>query len=343
MATPQRFNDNTSESKLSALENDQDEYLVGAYTYPLNLQQLPNAMLFNINVQDVSLDAKNAKDNGGAARDSRSTAQKLQAGQILGTTVADNTFGTGLKATLNRKTTRIKQSVALYTPETIVYDSTQQYSTPSMLDTLGPAGVALTQIAAGQAGNAGMAGKLLGAAGIGSLLSGVEGTLGKLAGKVASINDSSTKTLLTAATGYALNPLIEVLYNSPTLRTFAFDFVFAPKSQQEADQVWNIIYTFRRYHAPGYTAAGSQGLAGAVFAPPAEWDITFLRQDQGGSFVENINLPKINTCVLTDINTNYTPENQFVTFQDGMPVHITMRLAFTEVGVITQSEIDRGF
>ena len=69
--------------------------------------------------------------------------------------------------------------------------------------------------------------------------------------------------------------------------------------------------------------------------PPSEFDISF--QYNGN---ENVNIPKISTCVLTQIDTDYAPGG-FAAYEvpgemdprlgrTGMPVAIRLTLGFTE-------------
>jgi hypothetical protein len=44
-------------------------------------------------------------------------------------------------------------------------------------------------------------------------------------------------SFLFAASGLARNPMMEVLYSSPQLRTFRFDFMFYPREESEATEV----------------------------------------------------------------------------------------------------------
>ena len=49
------------------------------------------------------------------------------------------------------------------------------------------------------------------------------------------------------------------------------------------------------------------------------------------------------SCVLTDVQVDYAPSGGYVTFEDGMPVQIRMRLVFMELHVITREMIDKGY
>ena len=315
---------------------DQDPFGVDTYTYPMNINTLAHAMLFNINVSDKSTYVSGTSSTNEAlatSGTSQSRSQQLRNGQILG---LEATLG-GKKIGTQRKTKRIQKSVALYTPETIVFDQNQQYNTPELTPLVGDIASRVVGGAIGLmegiASHFGGLGAITGMVIGGTAGAGV-GALTNPTGEVATIGQ--------IATGYAINPVIEVLYGHPELRQFQFDFNFAPESRVEATNIFNIIQTFRMFSAPEFVGTG-KGISGAFFIPPAEWDITFLRQDTTGSFIQNTNIPTISTCVLTTINVNYTPDGQWITLVDGFPAHIQMRLSFMEIDIMTADRIDAGF
>lgn len=338
----------------------QNEYKFSSFNYPLKIENLSHAMLFNINVQDGRIANRTGDLTSGREQISegefqitQSRQQRIQKetrGILSGVPVIGDT-----RIGLTRYTKRIKRAISLYVPETLVFDDSQEYKTPSLTKEFGLAGAAIASAAsenprtAAALGIAGIVGALLFPQTGRAIVSGL-GLLNKA-------QKEATQTLSTAASimGFAVNPVIEVLYSSPKLRKFRFDFVFAPTSQQEADMVWQIIYEFRRHAAPEILAAGT------LFLPPSEFEITFLRKTMtesstvasqiggqiggsgsSGSFVENTNMPRISTCVLTDITTDYSPQ-AFVTFRDGMPVQIRMTLQFLEMDILTRESIDRGY
>jgi len=59
--------------------------------------------------------------------------------------------------------------------------------------------------------------------------------------------------------------------------------------------------------------------------------------------VENTNIPRMSTCVLENVQTDYASAGTFATFEDGMPIQIRMRLVFQELNIITRDAVDRGY
>jgi hypothetical protein len=62
-----------------------------------------------------------------------------------------------------------------------------------------------------------------------------------------------------------------------------------------------------------------------------------------------MNLPRHTSCVLTDCNVNYTPNNQFSTFAStngapgGAATQIQLSLTFKELAILTKDQILDGF
>jgi hypothetical protein len=140
------------------------------------------------------------------------------------------------------------------------------------------------------------------------------------------------KILFTAGSGGKVeNPMKEILYSSPDFRSFRFDFLMMPRSEREALEVQEIIDLLRFHQAPEIV----RNSGGFFMFPPSEFDISFEYNGQ-----ENVNIPKISTCVLTQIDTDYAPggfaayevegETEPATGRTGMPVAIRLSLSFTE-------------
>jgi hypothetical protein len=142
------------------------------------------------------------------------------------------------------------------------------------------------------------------------------------------------KTIFAAATGTVVNPMMEILYSSPTPRNFQFDFQFNPRDEKEAKEVQDIIDSIRFFQAPEI----KEGSGGFFLIPPAEFDISFYYNGQ-----INPNIPPVSTCVLTNVNVNYAPSgfsayevpNQKASIGGtGMPVSIIMQLSFMETEMV---------
>ena len=139
------------------------------------------------------------------------------------------------------------------------------------------------------------------------------------------------------AFGQADNPYMEVLFDKMELRTFSYQFTFAPKNKQETEDVQKIIALFRFHMSP--ELKGSQN---RFLTLPSEFDIHYMYQDQSGQASENDFYNKIATCVCTGCEVNYTPDG-VKSFEGGAPTKITMTVSFQETELLTKERVNLGF
>lgn len=140
-------------------------------------------------------------------------------------------------------------------------------------------------------------------------------------------------SFLSASTGMAANPKKEQVFKGVDFRTFSFEYVFAPRSKNEAQEVYNIINTFKLHMHPEFKDAN-----GYLFLYPSEFDIVYYQGRE-----ENMNLPRHTSAVLVEMSVNYTPNSAFNTFDDGSATQINVTLVFKELAILTKAEILDGF
>jgi len=223
-----------------------------------------------------------------------------------------------------RSVRRITDTIALYMPDTLNFDYNQSYSE------LRPGEQLEGKILSA---GSGIAETLKAGGSIETVKANLAKTLSPFAFKAltSSFGDVG-KILFTAGTGGAVsNPMLELIYASPSFREFRFDFILYPRSQREAVEVNNILNRLRFHQAPELV----KNTGGAFLYPPSEFDISFYYNGQ-----INPNIPRISTCVLTGIQTDYAP-NGFAAYEvpgqnkagfggTGMPVAIRLSLSFKE-------------
>jgi hypothetical protein len=231
---------------------------------------------------------------------------------------------TALQSGKLRTIRRTKTAIALYMPDTLNFTYNQSYSDLATFDQLGMLG---TAAAAGVSlvdsktspGQLNLSSFLLQTL---KQQSGVAGTIGQVG---------------LAALGFASNPGLELLYTSPSFRSFRFDFMFYPRDEVESFEVKTIIDTLKFHQAPEITTGTGQ----RFLVPPSEFDIKFYYNG-----TENPNIPKISTCVLEQIDVDYAP-NGFSAYEvpgenipspgkTGSPVAIRLSLQFKETQIITK-------
>lgn len=133
--------------------------------------------------------------------------------------------------------------------------------------------------------------------------------------------------ILARGTGEILNPNTEVLFNGVILRNFNFSFKMSPRNDKEAEQIKEIIKTFK-YHSAAKLGSGQNGnekLETFIRTP----DIFELRYKKGNE--DHPFLHKFKQCFLETVNVDYTGDGVYSTFHDGTPVSIQMDLKFKEI------------
>jgi hypothetical protein len=137
---------------------------------------------------------------------------------------------------------------------------------------------------------------------------------------------------ISAATGLAANPRKEQVFKGVDFRTFQFDYQFFPRSMEEAENVMRIINEFKFHMHPEFKDNNN-----FLYIYPSEFDISYF---QGGQ--ENLNLHRHTSCVLTEMNINYTPNGTFTTFPNGMPTQINVTMNFRELALLTKQKVRDG-
>ena len=241
---------------------------------------------------------------------------------------------TGIAAAANT-TTRVTDSIAIYLPPNVQDSTSAGYNDMQT----GMVGYALTG-GMGVLGDIGSrdieaaARKLAG--GLGSFLR--EAATKLAAGVVESITESEGAVQgFNRLFGQANNPYLEVLFDSMALRTFTYNFTFAPRNQAETDEAQRIIQVFRFHMAPEV-----QGGQSRFLTLPSEFDIHYMYQSKTGIASENDYYNRIGTCVLQNCDVNYTP-GAVKSFKDGAPTKITMSLTFKETDALTKDRIAEGY
>ena len=255
-------------------------------------------------------------------------------GNFLGGTqgfISGSEYRPALDVRTIRRTT---DTIALYMPDTLNFTHNQGYSDVKMGGGMfGVAGAAL-QAAQGATTIEDFISKI-GNNASPFLLKGLSSFLGE-----------KGATAFAGAFGFVTNPALEVLYSSPALRSFRFDFMFYPRSKRESIEVQNILDRLRFHQAPELLGSQNVGGVGGFFmVPPSEFDIKFYYNG-----LENPNIPKISTCALETIDIDYAP-NGFSAYEvpsgqyaerggTGMPVGIRLSLQFKELEMLTKSNFD---
>ena len=145
----------------------------------------------------------------------------------------------------------------------------------------------------------------------------------------------TTNQLLSRESGEILNPNMELLFNDVTVRNFRFSFKFTPRNPKEAEQVKLIIRAFKRNMAP-QAQGGISGAGNFFLRAPNVFKLRYRSGNKDHPF-----LNKFKQCFLTDVQTTYTGEGVYSTYDDGTPVSIILDLSFKEIQPIYDLDYDK--
>jgi len=234
----------------------------------------------------------------------------------------------------NRKIKRIKETVALYLPDTLTFDYRQGYSDVSMYE--GKTGLGAVAASAvkemsgynGYQNSAEMISKIAGK------------NLSPFISRALSSIGGAGKVVASTVLGGVENPMLELLYTNPEFRTFGFDFMFYPRSVAESEEVHRIINCFKFHSSPEI----KPGSAGFFLVPPSVFNIEFYYNGE-----INPNLPTISDCVCTSVSVDYAPSGSGWSAYEipgpsvkptvggnGAPFSIRLSLAFKETIILTK-------
>ena len=232
---------------------------------------------------------------------------------------------------LYNSTRRISDSVSMYLPSNIEDTTTAAYNDSAT----GIVGFLAASGELGKATDRASMARLIGGTikGLGSdITAKAVGAIGDVFGA-----QGTEQLIKKAFGGNADNPYMEVLFDAMQLRTFTYNFQFAPRSEEEAIEVQKIIQLFRFHMAPELRPGANRYLG-----LPSQFDIHYMYLTKEGVASENNFYNKIATCVLQDCKINYTPDG-VKSFADGGPVQTTMALTFKETELLTKDKIAKGF
>jgi len=134
--------------------------------------------------------------------------------------------------------------------------------------------------------------------------------------------------------GRSINPNQELVFKSVPFRTFSFPYEFAPKNEQEKEDVQKILSMFKFHMMPEKAGEG-------YLTAPAQFQITYMYRDGA-----NMYIPKISRCALESMSVDYSPEGVFTTFKadekGAAPVLTKVDLNFQEMEIMTKETIAIG-
>ena len=184
--------------------------------------------------------------------------------------------------------------------------------------------------------------------GIGNLISGNSGAgmsnyaaFAKYAMKFASQISTPVNNAAEALSGTLFNPHTTLLFNSIALKNFSFDWVFAPKNEEESTQIKDIIKQFRKNALPAYespigttTSTGAGSIDRAMFSYPNIVDVILIGLDPEYYVTYK-------PALITSINADYASQGQALlkgTSHGSRPALVTLTVTMTEADIHTQAD-----
>lgn len=150
-----------------------------------------------------------------------------------------------------------------------------------------------------------------------------QGEAGQAIGMAIAGQVSGVDGLLQRTTGNIFNPNMELLFKSPALRPFSFKFKLTPRSADESKEVIRIIRFFKQGMAP------IRSNANLFLKSPHTFRIAYLHRGVDGQLHRGLNMFK--EVALQGFGVNYTPNGNYATYSDGIPVAYEINMTFTEL------------
>lgn len=287
---------------------------------PQNYGPLQDALVggFNTVVNEARKGTNASWDNVSSATTNIGTA----AGDVIGGTLSglSNLVTTpNSSAAFSEEKDKLAATISLYMPDTVNFQYGASYDGSQSL--LGIAestlGTISSVISAGTSG--------LGAAG--AIVSGIA----KLPSLALSAAQSPLARLALSTQGLAINPKQQMLFTGIDFRTYQMVFTFTPYSRDEANEVKNIIRTFKQHAAPRLVTG-----AGMFWVPPSIFKLDFLFNGK-----KNPNVSKVAESVIESIDVNYSPNGQWSAHGDGAPIQTVLTINFKEIKLIHRDMIEK--
>lgn len=152
-----------------------------------------------------------------------------------------------------------------------------------------------------------------------------------LSGMIAGMAVGSSK-IQQRTTGTIFNNNLELLFNGPSLRSFAFTFKLSPRNKDEAKDIMKIIRFFKQ------AMSVKRSQSSLLLKTPHTFAISYLTSNKQHPY-----LNKFKECALTGFNVDYTPEGQYMTYMsteiDGRSmISYQISLTFQELEPIFDDE-----
>jgi hypothetical protein len=149
---------------------------------------------------------------------------------------------------------------------------------------------------------------------------------------VSNLIKSASKPAMQAA-GVAPNPYLAQIFEGVNFRNFSFSFEFIPFAVKDCEKILEIIKTFRKCSLPKLPI---------VYSPIVNYPGTVQIQCMFGDG-ENKRVPKFKECVITNLEINYTGQDEWTMLNNGFPAKTVINAIFSETSIVVKKDIEEGF
>ncbi len=159
---------------------------------------------------------------------------------------------------------------------------------------------------------------------------------------------AGAQKLMTRTTGAIMNPNMELLFDSPSLRQFSFNFILSPRSQKETQTIVKIIRFFKQGMAP------IRSKSRLFLRSPHTFRLAYKHKTQRRNELnpqtlktneektDHRFLNKFKECALLGFGVDYTPNGQYSTYRDGSMTAYRIQMSFQELTPIYNDDYGNG-
>jgi hypothetical protein len=181
----------------------------------------------------------------------------------------------------------------------------------------------------------------------------------------------SGSNLSAISQGLAFNPFMEQIFEGISFRNHGFSFKLIARNAEEAKEISQIVRFFKMAMLPSLDPGPTTGPAATGSSASSESTSPFIGRSTGSRYLKVPNrfqisfkrasgsvpvegertarisstaitdiqgLYQFKECALTNVQVSYTPDNQYVSTNEGLVPAIQLDLRFVELSIITKQD-----
>lgn len=113
------------------------------------------------------------------------------------------------------------------------------------------------------------------------------------------------------------------------------------RSPEETKRITMIIRAFKQWSAPRKLTTNGSGNAGDpsfFLGTPNIFQLTYMTTNSTGQRIANVHVNKFKPCALTNFSVNYSPSEQWMSYEQGAPVAFNLNFQFSELEPIYNTD-----